>query len=442
MNFGVINYIIWDARTSLKDCKLIHRIEIKNREPYKEGRCASIVKMIGEDLKIDVADITIVRAYNLFGEFSESELLKIKEELFCDAICQDGVLGFAFAKEIRYDFAVEISYKSGVTDNVGRTASRGISDILGRHIEDKWVKPSTLYLFKADLKKEQIDFIATNLLCNTLIEDYFIFSREEVLNGSYPIYTLPVETTLEKPFYNVIDLDVSDDKLVKISNNGLLSLDLSEMKAIRDYYKREDISKDRLKNGLPPMPTDVELEVFAQTWSEHCKHKIFAATINYNDGEKVTKIESLFKTFIKGSTDIIKQNRDDLLSLFKDNAGVVKLDSEYAYCVKAETHNSPSALDPYGGAMTGIVGVNRDIIGTGIGAYPIFNTDIFCFGDPFIDEKDIPEGLLHPRRIFRGVHRGVKDGGNESGIPTVNGAIVFDNGYLGKINFVDKWSHP
>ena len=127
----------------------------------------------------------------------------------------------------------------------------------------------------------------------------------------------------------------------------------------------------------------------------------------------------------------MSQKRDDLLSVFSDNAGIVSFDEKDAYCMKVETHNSPSALDPYEGAMTGIVGVNRDIIGTGIGAKPIFNTDVFCFADPFYSGK-LPNKLLHPQRIFKGVHKGVEEGGNQSGIPTVNGAIVFDNRFLGK----------
>ncbi|HOV14241.1 MAG TPA: phosphoribosylformylglycinamidine synthase subunit PurL, partial [Spirochaetota bacterium] len=377
-------------------------------------------------------DLTIINAYNLFGPFSEKDLLHLKEELFCDNVCQDGFIEFYFAKKLNFDFAIEVSYKNGVTDNVGRTAARGVESILKRKIDDRMVRASTLYLFKGKLKRDEIDLIATKVLCNVLIEDYFILTKEEINNGKQPLYHLPVDKNVGKPYYENVDLEVSDDKLIEISNKGLLSLTLEEMKAVRDYYKRIDISEDRKILGLPQAPTDVELEVFAQTWSEHCKHKIFASTISYNNGKDKKEINSLFKTYIQKSTEIIKSKRDDLLSLFKDNAGVVKLDDKFAYCVKVETHNSPSALDPYGGAMTGIVGVNRDIIGTGIGAYPIFNTDIFCFGAPFTNEQKIPEGLLPPRRIFRGVHRGVKDGGNESGIPTVNGAIVFDDSFLGK----------
>jgi phosphoribosylformylglycinamidine synthase len=179
------------------------------------------------------------------------------------------------------------------------------------------------------------------------------------------------------------------------------------------------------------MPTDVELELLAQTWSEHCKHKIFNAKINYEDTETGEKehIDSIFKTFVKGSTDTI--NSDFLVSVFHDNAGIISFDDKHNIVMKVETHNSPSALDPYGGALTGIVGVNRDPLGTGLGCRLIFNTDVFCFASPFYD-GEIPPKLLHPKRVLEGVRTGVEHGGNKSGIPTVNGSIVFHERFLGK----------
>ncbi len=195
------------------------------------------------------------------------------------------------------------------------------------------------------------------------------------------------------------------------------------------FFLQPKVITKREEHGLSGFVTDVELEVLAQTWSEHCKHKIFNAVIDYSDekGNKKT-VDSIFNTYIKGSTDAIRKklgDRDWCVSVFKDNAGVIKWDDEYSLVFKVETHNSPSALDPYGGALTGIVGVNRDTLGTGKGAKLIFNTDVFCFASPFHDEK-LPPRILHPRRIFEGVREGVEHGGNKSGIPTVNGSIVFD----------------
>ena len=221
-----------------------------------------------------------------------------------------------------------------------------------------------------------------------------------------------------------------DDPRNKLYLSVFKTLKLTNPKA----FVVENVRTAREELGLPPSsPTDAELECLAQTWSEHCSHKIFAARIHHVDrdtGEEST-IDSLFKTHIMQPTLDIQKNVDWLLSIFHDNSGVIAWNDDWSLCIKAETHNSPSALDPYGGAITGIVGVNRDIVGTGLGARPIANTDVFCFGPPDW-EGDLPENLFHPSRVLRGVHAGVRVGGNESGIPTVNGAIVFDDRYIGK----------
>jgi phosphoribosylformylglycinamidine synthase II len=225
-----------------------------------------------------------------------------------------------------------------------------------------------------------------------------------------------------------IDLNVSDKILRDMSSQKLLALNIAEMKAIQGYFNDESVTRERKDFGLA-LPTDVEIEVLAQTWSEHCKHKIFNSQITYSDEKESRVINSLYSTYIKRATKEI--NKPWLVSVFTDNAGVIKFNDDYNLVMKVETHNTPSALDPYGGAITGIVGVNRDPLGTGIGARLIFNTDVFCFASPFYD-REMPPRLLHPKRIFEGVRRGVEHGGNKSGIPTVNGCIVFDERYLGK----------
>lgn len=405
------------------------RFEIKNKPQFSDSHSAGILKTILEDTGIELSSLEIIKAYNINETLTPTEAQLIRSDLLCDSVYQESREGFAYAQELDYDFAVEVAYKNGVTDNVGRTTARGMSFILNKAINFGNVRSSVAYFFKGKIDEEAKINIAENVLCNTLIEDYRIFTRESFVPIDYFSYQ---PQNIEKPYFEVINLEVSDNELEKISADRVLSLTLEEMKAIREYFRRDKTKSERKKIGLPEAPTDVELELFAQTWSEHCKHKIFAAEVIYKNNNETKTIKNLFKTYIKGSTDKIKEKRNDLLSLFKDNAGVVKFDDDYAYCVKVETHNSPSALDPYGGAMTGIVGVNRDIIGTGLGAYPIFNTDVFCFGSPYTEDENVPEGLMHPRRIFRGVHRGVKDGGNESGIPTVNGSITFDPSFLGK----------
>ncbi|MBU0651952.1 MAG: phosphoribosylformylglycinamidine synthase, partial [Proteobacteria bacterium] len=239
----------------------------------------------------------------------------------------------------------------------------------------------------------------------------------------------------DRPRTEVIDLDVPDAELVRISQERVLALSLQEMRILRDYLKDETILARRREAGLGPQMTDAEIECLAQTWSEHCKHKIFNARIAYDEGEgSVREIDSLFDTCIKQSTREIrkKMGTDDwCLSVFSDNAGIIRFNDDWNLVFKVETHNSPSALDPYGGALTGIVGVNRDPFGCGRGAKLIFNTDVFCFAPPDY-AKPLPKRILHPRRIYEGVREGVEHGGNKSGIPTVNGCLVFDERYLGK----------
>jgi phosphoribosylformylglycinamidine synthase II len=211
------------------------------------------------------------------------------------------------------------------------------------------------------------------------------------------------------------------------------------MQAVRNHYLDPEIREKRRELGLQMNPTDCELEVFAQTWSEHCKHKEFNAIIHYDNKEKGEQktIRSLFKTYIKGTTDKVAQSlsekgNDWLVKVFSDNAGVVKATKDKLFVWKVETHNSPSALDPYGGAITGILGNNRDPLGTGIGgAKLLFNTNVLCFGLPNYN-KPLLTGQLHPRQIMDGVVAGIEAGGNKSGVPTVNGSIVFDERFGGK----------
>ncbi len=245
---------------------------------------------------------------------------------------------------------------------------------------------------------------------------------------------------LVDPTVEVIPLPDRSDELLALSRARLLSLDLAEMEAIRDYYARPEVQDARRAAGLPPSsPTDAELEIIGQTWSEHCKHKEFAATIVCRDldtGEE-TVVDSLFRTFIRRPTELLRAEQrrvgtDWLVKVFDDNAGVVKIDDRRLFVWKVETHNSPSALDPYGGALTGIVGNNRDPLGTGRGgARLLFNTDVLCFAPPD-DASPLFPGQLPPHRMLQGVRRGIEDGGNKSGVPTVNGAIVFDPRYRAK----------
>lgn len=217
------------------------------------------------------------------------------------------------------------------------------------------------------------------------------------------------------PNVNTVEvINLSDKQLIELSKKNTLSLSLVEMKEVQKYFKYAKRN-----------PTDVELETIAQTWSEHCKHKTLTGNIEYveetSKGKKVKKYSNLLKETIFRAT--VELNKKWCISVFKDNAGVIDFDSKNGVAFKVETHNHPSALEPYGGAATGIGGVIRDILGVGLGAKPLANTDVFCFGLPDTKYSEVPEGMHHPKRIAKGVVSGVRDYGNRMGIPTVNGSV-------------------
>jgi len=231
---------------------------------------------------------------------------------------------------------------------------------------------------------------------------------------------------MKESLVKTIDIINTDDStLIKISRDNLLALNLDEMKTIQDYYKKQGRN-----------PTDIELETIAQTWSEHCKHKTLTGTINLrcniHTGQSVTGYtEKAYNNLLKETIFRVTKELDKkwCISVFEDNAGIIDFDKDWAVAFKVETHNHPSALEPYGGAGTGIGGVIRDILGVGLGGKPILNTDVFCFGSPDTPYEKLPAGVLHPKRIFKGVVSGVRDYGNRMGIPTANGTIIFDEGY-------------
>ncbi|MBL8993334.1 MAG: phosphoribosylformylglycinamidine synthase, partial [Spirochaetia bacterium] len=409
-----------------------HRINVFYKNHFPDTAGVNLAREISGWSHREIAvSFRTGKSFSLKGSLGEKELQKLGAELFSDPIVEDFFVNDYAA--FPFDAAIEIAYLPGVTDNIASTAREAACGFLG--LRDLEVAYSKLYFLKStsdSLSPEKIRELTTGFLMNPLIERHSIITAEEWRAGARFPVPPPSPAFSESRFFETVNLQVSDQELSRISSEKILSLTLEEMKAIQGYFAGTKRLKSREKWGLASEPTDAELEAISQTWSEHCKHKIFAAEVHYRDGKKpVRKIKSLFKTFIAATTARIKKKRKDLLSVFTDNAGVVVFDKDHAYALKVETHNSPSALDPYGGAMTGIVGVNRDILGTGLGARPIFNTDVFCFADPGYNGV-VPAKLMHPSRIFKGVHRGVKDGGNESGIPTINGAIVFDPRFLGK----------
>lgn len=249
--------------------------------------------------------------------------------------------------------------------------------------------------------------------------------------------TVPAAAAAEKTAAPIVDalsvLGKSPKELRALGDARHLSLNDAEWAAIQAHFK-----------GLKREPTLAEVETIAQTWSEHCKHKTFTSPIKLTEGKKTRTIKNLFQETIVAATEAVK--KPWCLSVFKDNAGVVAFGKKWALAFKAETHNHPSALEPYGGAETGVGGVVRDVLGCGLGAKPVLNTDVFCFGRP--DYKGaMPEGAHHPGRTLRGVVAGVRDYGNRMGIPTAGGGLWFADDYrlnplvfCGTVGLIPQWA--
>ncbi len=423
---------------------MAQRIEIGLKQGVHDARgCAAATRAM-HALHIKTGSIQTRTVYKIDAQLTRAELEAARQGL-TDPVTELSALGRL--RPPKFDWLIEVGFKPGVTDNVGRTAREALQDILGRPLaEGENVYTATQYFVRGvggkraappaaqtegNPEKALIENLANNLLANPLIQTITILTAAE-WRELPPDNTAPVIHEASANIVNTYELGGTDDELLALSREHILSLDLTEMRAIRDYFAQPAVRAERQAAGLPEQPTDVEVECIAQTWSEHCSHKIFAAKINYCDENgRIEQINSLFNTYIRAATKKIAESIDWLVSVFTDNAGIIRFNDRLHLVYKVETHNSPSALDPYGGAMTGIVGVNRDPMGTGMGANLLCNVWGYCLGSPF-HTGALPEGLMHPRRIRDGVHQGVIEGGNQSGIPWTRGWEIFDARYLGK----------
>jgi len=380
------------------------RFEVVNKAGFADVHGRAVLEDIRE-LGIGAAEAVVsARVFLIEGDFDEAFAHRIGAELLADPVCEDFIIGRSEAPAGAS--VVEVHLKSGVTDPVAESVMTAIGD-MGMPAEH--VRTAKKYFLLGSMSNEQVEMIAKKLLANDCIEDVVYGSEGEPPSP----HTQPYELQLK-----MLEIrELSDEQLVELSKSRDLFLDVTEMRQIQQYYR--NIGRE---------PSDIELECIAQTWSEHCVHKTLKSSVDMDHDGKMIHFDNLLKdTIFKATKDL---NKDWCISVFADNAGVVKFDDEDAVCFKVETHNHPSALDPYGGAATGIGGVIRDPMGTGLGAKPVANTDIFCFGLPDKKMDEVPKGVLHPRRIMKGVVAGVRDYGNRMGIPTVNGAIYFDDRYI------------
>ena len=345
---------------------MAYRIEIGLRRGIRDARGRATVARARRFLRLSVEGCQTRDVYKVDLSLSPKEL-RLIQKTFVDPVTSRPALSRLAPPA--FDWLVEVGFKPGVTDNVGTTARALAQEMLDRplaHLES--IYTSIQYFFRGNkLSRAEVERIARDLLANPLIHTIQVFSAAEwaaaPVDESVPAIREKTDTRV-----GVYDLHGPDHELMRISSEGILSLSLDEMHAIRDYFASDAVKGARSALGLPEQPTDVELECIAQTWSEHCKHKIFAGRVHYVDESgREEWIDSLFKTYIRAATEKIGKEIDWLVSVFSDNAGIIRFNDRYNIAYKVETHNSPSALDPYGGAITGIVGVNRDPMGTGMG---------------------------------------------------------------------------
>jgi phosphoribosylformylglycinamidine synthase II len=419
---------------------MLYKIEVKEKPVIFDAVGAGIKKDIS-DLGIDtIRDVRFIQVYIIEGNISEFETKRICEELLTDKISQDYCIcaqGHLPSRQAGKDtclagrqartqgeFIIEVAYNPGVMDPVEESTLKGIRDLGIESVAS--VKTAKKYIIKGKLSESQLKTISEKLLYNKLIQHIVKSPSHPACPAGRQVTKSPSQDFGYQ--FNLITVDLlnaTDRELQKVSSRGQLFLNLAEMKQIQKYFRK-----------LKRNPTDCELETIAQTWSEHCCHKTFRGKIKYTEKLRATSyklraktIDNLLKSTIMKVTKEL--NKPWCVSVFKDNSGVIRFDDKYNICFKVETHNHPSALEPFGGANTGIGGVIRDPLGTGLGAKPILNTDIFCFAPPDYPFNRLPEGSLHPKRVMKGVVSGVRDYGNKMGIPTVNGAILFHDSFVG-----------
>ncbi len=371
---------------------------------------------LSSDLSVQSA-----RGYLVEGQLDAEQVTRIADELLVDAVVEKAVVAQVGDPQLhetsngaaRPDLGclVHVLPKPGVMDPVAQSAHAAIRDM---DLPVTAVRTLRKYWF-GEISEHQLQRLCSKVLANDSIE--------QVIVGPLHMDRLEIGSPYVFERITVPIRELGDTELEQLSRSGQLYLTLVEMQTIQAQFVEQ--GRD---------PTDVELETIAQTWSEHCSHKTLAGRIAYQDEQRELQFENMLKETIFAATVEIRRRlgEDDwCVSVFEDNAGVIQFDSEFNVVFKVETHNHPSALEPYGGANTGLGGVIRDPLGTGLGAKPICNTDVFCFAPPATPADQLPPGVLHPRRVMKGVVAGVRDYGNRMGIPTVNGAIYFDERYLG-----------
>jgi phosphoribosylformylglycinamidine synthase II len=396
-------------------------------------------------------NIRTSQLYHITGDLSTEHINQFIQQLLVDPVVQEATvtIGKLNPENTAAEHIVDVFFHAGVTDTLAESIASSAQMIGITGLEH--VETGRRTVLDGRFSEAEAHYIANALLFNQVIQQYTLYTAQECATSAHELPAISTTETddqkdhvssdsASQAAHTIFISAMTDEQLMTVSRAGLLSLNLEEMRTIQRRYQIEQRE-----------PTDVELETLAQTWSEHCSHKTFKATVQYrevdNNGDTLEEetISGLLKQYIVSATDKVKQ--DWLVSAFSDNAGIIRFTETQDVAFKVETHNHPSAIEPFGGANTGVGGVIRDVVG--VSAQPIANTDILCFGPLDTPADELPAGVLTPRRIASGVIDGVRDYGNKMGIPTVNGAILYHPGYTynplvfcGCLGMLPHGSHP
>ena len=393
---------------TLWQINLLPRAEIRDR-------LGELVQAESADAGIGKIKVDAARGFLVQGRLTARQIEQIAANVFADTVVEEFVVGRPGDDNLNrvnleQNDLFYVLPKPGVTDPEAETALFAVRQL---GFEVSGIRTFRRFV-TANLDGDQSEKFESILANNSIVS---------LVTGPLQLTEIQLGQPYQFELRIVELLGADDQQLLAISKQWQLSLTLVEMQTIQQHYQELDRN-----------PTDAELETIAQTWSEHCSHKTLAGRVEYRDENGTRKFDNMLKETVFAATQTIRKELGDddwCVSVFKDNAGIVTFDDQFNVTFKVETHNRPSAIEPYGGANTGIGGVIRDTMGTGLGAKPVCNTDVFCFAPPTTAQEDLPPGVLHPRRVMNGVVAGVRDYGNRMGIPTVNGAVFFDDRYVG-----------
>ncbi|GAB6096570.1 phosphoribosylformylglycinamidine synthase subunit PurS [Desulfatiferula olefinivorans] len=408
---------------------MLKRLEIRLKPQLSDAEGEGLRKKAKAYFGMEIEAVRTIHIVTIAADLSDADFAVIQRELFTNPVTQESSFE---PLDTPFDWCLWVGFRPGVRDNPGSTAVEAIEDILGKRFRpDEAVYTSRRYcIVSKTMTEADAHTLAGQLLANDIIQQWKVFSNESWDPAVGVGFIVPRVMLDHTPTVGTLSV-ASDAVLQHISFERSLALNAKDIPVIRNYFLRDEVRRERAAVGLAD-PTDVELEYISQSRSDHCNHNTFQGVFRYTDAETGETIveDNLFRTYIKEPTLALKDRKDWVVSVLWDNAGIGRFDEENNYVITGETHNSPSNMEAYGGAITGIVGVYRDPLGTGLGSRLVMGSYGFCVADR--DYAGELKPRLHPRRLLDGVIEGVKDGGNKSGIPTPFGQIYFDRGYLGK----------